>query len=298
MRRIISIIVGLVLVGATAAQAASPVKIIDTKGADETPGAIADGWVAWSANTAANQNLYHGYVKPDGGAVRKIPVKAGVNVGSIATDGPRAGELSFELLNKTGSDIKFYDLSTKAIRNPPAGVNTSKREWNPSASGDYLLFGRGPTKTYASTTVLLYRFSKARFITVASSAKSVFTADQVNGDYVAYTKCTATACDVYRYRISNQKTVRVPRAPTGRANYWSAVLPDGTTYWVQGNFNKCGKNTKILRWKSGTPTTVVSVPDGIELVGLEAQVVGASPVVIFGEYACKSGDYGLYKVDG
>ena len=278
---------------ADAAVAATPVKVIDTP-AKEASGGIAEGWVGWSTFT---NGAWKAFVRPDGASARKIPTADSAFIGDIVLDGPRAGQAVFWQFEGLDGQIKFYDLDTRNVLHAPAGVNTRKSEEFASASGDYMLFGRGPVSAVFQTQVNLYRFSTNRTRRIASANEPILTSDQVNGDYVAYTRCR-NPCSVTRYRVSTGRSLKMPAPPVGRANYYGAVLPDGTVYYVQGNQRQCGKNTKMLRLRDGNVTTVTNMPDGIEMSALSADVVGGGPVVVFTRFNCATGRTGVYKVAG
>ena len=115
-----------------------------------------------------------------------------------------------------------------------------------------------------------------------------------------YWKCSASTCDVWRYRISATRFTTVTAAASGRANYWPAVMPDGTVYYVQGSFDRCGRNTEVLRFHAGTVTTVATVPNGTELAAMEARTVNGIDQLLVTEITCGSGgairDTGIYSV--
>ena len=280
-----------VLVMAATAVATTPVKLKDTR-ADESYPTIADGWLAWSANTTTHPKDWKGYAQPDGGAVRKIPVQGHVWIGSIADVGPRAGQVSFTADATGNGDIGLYDLASKAVLKAPRGVNTAKRETTSSMQGDYLAFSRYISDSRVD--VLLYAFSTGKVSTVASGW---YFATQVNGEFLTYQSCRTDTCNAWRYSITKGKALKLPAAPTGRANYFPAVQSDGVTFWVQGSNTSCGKNTKILRRaNNGNITTIWAVPDGTEISSLEARTVGASPVLVLTEIDCASNDTGIYEL--
>lgn len=276
---------------AISAWAATPVKLVDTK-ADESSPTSADGWLAWSVwNRSAGRDI--AWLDPSGPEdPRKVPTTASAYVGDIVLDGPRAGEAVFFQFEGKNGQIKFYDLATRDVLNAPSGINTSKSEEYPSASGDYLLFGRGPLGEDFVRQVLLYRFSTEKVTTVASSTQPFLIPDQVNGDYLVYTR----KYDVYRRQISSGTTIRIPAAPDGRANYFGGVLPDGTAFFVQGSATTCGKNTKIMRLRNGNVSSIASVPDGYEIANLSAEEIGAETHIVFSRLSCKNLYGGIYEV--
>jgi hypothetical protein len=292
-RRAIVVAVLTVALTAASAWAATPVKVIDAGNVIERDPSAADGWLGWTANTVASPNRYGGYVRPTGGAVTKIRHKGDVVLEEIVVGGPHEGEVLFWTNDTGDGDLKFYDLDTGAITNAPAGVNTAKRESTASASGDYLAFGRHTSRS--TYDIFLYRFSTGRLKKIVPGW---FFVTQLNGNYLAYMRCVTRTCDAWRYSIAKDRSIKMPEAPEGRANYYPAVLADGSMFWVQGNNDLCGKNTKIVRRSStGNITTIWNAPDGTEIADLEAKIVGGSPVLMIAERNCATEDLGVYRID-
>lgn len=291
MRKVVALAI-VALLAAAPAMAATPIKIIDTKALEHRP-SVADGWEAWSANTLAHPNTLHGYVRPTGGAVERIPIDGHTGIGNIITDGPHAGQVVVRTDATGNGDIRFYDLTTGDVSKPPAGVNTSKQEWDPSVAGDYLAFTRG----LRTRTLWLYRFSTDTFVKITNDGPL---RPRVNGDYVAYMACSTTACKaVYRYRISTGKTIRMPAPGAGRANYDPAVAADGTMFWVEGDVDRCGRNTKIKRWNGAAVSNVWLAGDGVEVGFMQVDTLGGMPTLAFTRMICpfKNDAWGAYRID-
>jgi hypothetical protein len=160
------------------------------------------------------------------------------------------------------SDIKLYDTVTHARTSPPPGVNTPQWEWEPSISGDWLLFGRQNAKTNIQS-VVLYNLS----LETSAALDSGFgfrQAGQVNGDYAVWIRCDGS-CDVYRRQISTvtDRLLKEPAATTYQ--YAAAVTSTGIVYVARSGRN-CGSNVRIVRY-FGAPdpvggTVVASLGDG------------------------------------
>lgn len=291
MRRVVVLVI-VGLLGAAPAAAATPIKIIDTKAVEVRP-SVADGWDVWTANTLAHPNALHGYVRPTGGAIEQIPIGGHTRTGNIITDGPHAGQVVVRTDATGNGDIRFYDLTTGDVSKPPAGVNTSKQEWDPSVSGDYLAFTRG----FRTRTLWLYQFSSDTFVKITNDGPL---RPRVNGDYVAYMGCTSTACkSVYRYRISTGKSIKIPAPASGRANYDPAVAADGTMFWVEGDVDQCGRNTKIKRWSAGAVSNVWLAGDGVEVGFMQVNTLGGMPTLAFARAICpyKNDVWGVYRIE-
>lgn len=290
---IISFIVVATLSGT--GSAATPVKVVDTA-ADETAPAIAPGWLAWSRD---NGTRYVALVRPAGRAARRIPSSYDAFPGSVILSGPHANQVVYwEFAHRGNGRIRFYDIATGTVHSAPKGVNTAKSEELASVSGDYMLFARGPVGTGNDTQVILYRFSTHRFRTLASSTEPVFTADDLTGDFAVYTRCGAATCNVIRYRISTGRRVRMPRAPERRANYFGAVLGNGTVYYAQGSFIRCGGTVRLERRRDGHVAAIATLANGADASSLDVAKIAGRPIVAFQRIVCATGKGGIYRVAG
>ena len=238
-------LLALVLIAATMmdATAVTPIKIIDRKANAEYRPSVADGWEAWTGFAIARPKSRHGYVRPTGGAITKMPVRGNVSTGNIITSGPHAGQVVLRTDSSGNDNIRFYDLTAGTVSSAPKAVNTSNDEYSPTVSGDYMAFIRG----YNAGNLFLYQFSTD----TATKIRSGVYAAALNGDYIAFSRfCTKTTCSVGRYQLSTGDTARMPTPASGRSLYHAAVAADGTMFWVEGSYSHCGRHTKI-RMKSG-----------------------------------------------
>jgi hypothetical protein len=290
-------IIGLLLVATQSGtgSASTPLKVVDTP-ADETTPTLAPGWLAWSRDDGKR---YVVRLRPDGGAARSIPSPYDAFPGSVILRGPHANQVVFwEFAHRGNGRIRFYDIATGEVRAAPKGVNTTKSEELASVSGDYLLFARGPVGAGNDTRVILYRFSTQRFRTIASSTEPVLTADDVNGDFAVYTRCGAATCNVIRYRISTGQRVVMPAAPEGRANYFGTVLGNGTVYYAQGSFIRCGGAVDLERRRNGHMSSIATLANGADASSLDVARIANRPVVAFQRIVCATGEGGIYRVLG
>lgn len=282
---------------ATIAQAATPVRVVDTP-AYEFGSAAGGNWLAWSRGPTLKGD-YDLFVRETGQAPRIIDAFRFQEVGNIHLD-PAAGDTLVYSVRRTNhdSEIRFYDLDAGVHEPVPAGVNTAtKDEDNPALSDTHLLFGRGPVdRSFSTRVVLLDLMTRTRQVLATAPARGTVTANSVDGDYATYTRCPSTArCDVFRYRITTGGTVKMPNPR--RANYWSTVTDDGTVYFVQGSPRFCGLNTKIKRWAPGSISTLYSFPRGIEIADLDAVDGPSDRFVYFTRINCpKSARSGIWRI--
>ncbi len=282
----------------TTAQAATPVKVVDTP-AYEFGSAAGGAWLAWSRGPTIGGD-YDLYVRETGQAADVLDAGRFQEAGNIEMGGAHGDILVFSVQPSSGdSNIRFYDLPTGGLSSPPAGVNTVRDEDNPAISGDYLLFGRGPAGRIASKRVILFNLttSISTVLATAPTGGSVLP-DSVRGDFASYTVCPSTGrCNVFRYRVSTGRKVRMPNP--SRATYWSSVLADGTVYFVQGSPTRCGRQTKIMRFRNGAVTNLHLFPNGIEIADLDAVERAGGPVVYFTRINCPNqAKSGIWRIAG
>jgi hypothetical protein len=301
LARLAGLTAAIVLVS-TAVQAATPVKVMDSA-ADEFSSAAGGAYLAWSSNGSPGKLDYDLYVKEKGVGTRIRDAGHAQDVGNIEIGGPHGDILVYALYPPRGGDgdIKFYDLADGTQSNPPAGINTAKDDESPAISGEHLLFGRGPANKggFTSKQVILYDFTAHTFTTIATAplGNSV-TANGLRGDFATYDQCPSSGkCNVFRYQISTHTKIKMPNP--GRATYWSSVLEDGTVYFVQGAPTSCGLKTRIMRWRNGTLTRLVQLPNGYEIADLDAFASPTGPVVFFTRINCQKGFVGgIWKIKG
>jgi hypothetical protein len=290
---VISIALASIVVASTSpASAATPIKIVDRPRVAEYSPSVSDDFTVWSADTVEREGHFHGYVLPAGGTVTQIPVRGDVRTGGIITSGTYAGQIPLRQDGKGDAEIRFYDLAGGTLSNPPAGVNTSRDEFAPSVSGDYLAFIRGIN----TRNLFLYQFSTQQFTKLASDVARV----QVNGDYVGYSVfCSAPCRSIVRYQISTATTAKLSAPRAGRSDYDAAVTADGTIFFVEGAARICGRRTKIRTWNGSTVSTVWRAPDGHEVGFMNLDTLGGLPTLSYSLAVCpySSERWGAYRID-
>jgi hypothetical protein len=242
----------------------------------------------------------------DGGSIYSIPAPAGsdAHVGSIELGGPHGDLLVYSVIGNRGrgfAKVMMFDLATQQSSLPPVGVNQAKRSsTNPSVSGDYMLYDEGSyagEDSYYQQKVVLYRFSTDSFQTLATAgSRQWVNAGRVAGDFVVYDVCGRYACNVFRYQISTDTTVKVPLA-ADKSNYWPTVADDGTVYWVSGSHTKCGVGTSLMkRDPAGVTTSIDSLPAKVEAATLSAYDDGGSTTLYFTAIDCSDWSNDIYQL--
>ena len=242
MRRglfIVATAVALVVVPAAYALLAQ--QGVKTSGLHERlPAAATDGtteYFAWSQNSRAHRNHFDAFLTRTGDSRVKLNVKGLGWVGGI--DPPM---VAYQQVTNGGSNLKLYNADTQARTNPPAGVNTSDWEWEPSISGDWLLFGRQTN----STQFIILRSLTTPTELVLDQGPRFRHPGQVNGDYAVWTRCNKTTCNAVRREISTV-TDTVLSKPSNKLQYGAAVTSTGIAY-VARSSTKCGSDVKIVRY--------------------------------------------------
>ncbi len=185
-----------------------------------------------------------------------------------------------------GSDLELWQLSPKKRITLPSGINSRSWEWGGALSGDWLLFQRGEFDARSKSVRLINLKTKAKRTLITARGRTTgLEPGDLNGDYATYTRCT-NRCRAYRYQLSTRKTTSL-RPPSGRSDYASAVLGDGTLYFARSRAG-CGKGVQIMRLDPGktTPVVVASVTSGRDVQKLDATQIGGTRIVVYERYSC------------
>jgi hypothetical protein len=287
------LLLGDVAIGAT------PVKVLGTP-RNEFDGTAEDGYFAYTQSRAGQRRKFDVYLKRPG--LTRVKVNApGTQAFAPNLDiaNTTLGDaLAFVQKGKADADIKIWDVDSGGRRNPPIGVNTTKSEWNPSISGDFLLFGRGPaTKFYMTAVILVDLTTNTRTVVDTAPRNGIVYPGIVNGDWASWTECSRSDCRAWRYRISTTTKREVPS--NARLIYTSAIGADGSVWFVQSGIG-CGANVKIRRQAIGLPpTTLVDFPPGVDanISDLDDSVVNRQ--LYFGRVNCSNvNNWSIYRVAG
>jgi hypothetical protein len=291
---IVAAIVALVVVP-TAYALLSQQGVKTTRLYEQVPAAATDGatdYFAWSQNSRAHRNRFNAYLTRTGEARVKLNSKGNGFLGGI--DPPT---VAYQQVVKGNSNIKLYDADLQTRSNPPASVNTGDWEWEPSISGDWLLFGR---QTSSSQFVILRSLTTATEI-ILDQGPRFRHAGQVNGDYAAWTRCNRTTCNVVRRQISTVSDTVLSK-PTRKLQYGAAVTGGGIVYAARSGA-KCGADTKIVRYFGvGDPAGGTIVADlgvtGRDLWSAYARDNDDGSVdVFYDRYVCGKSTSDIYRIN-
>ncbi len=241
-RRAVALAVAVVVAGAPAAWSAqTPIAVkAQPNPIHEIAEAVSANWFAWSQTSAAHPRSYDVYLqamvggKPSGPITRVNPAGTQGFAGGIS-----GTTLAYQQVTGNGSDIRFYDLVTRQISNPPPGVNSADREYRPTISGTWLLFGRDRG---GQRRELLYNLASRSIRVLQTEPLSYpngltfLQPGQVNGDYATFAAGVTLYGSVSLYTISTRTLTTVVATQFGSNSCGvrsPAVSSSGTLYFIQ-----------------------------------------------------------------
>jgi hypothetical protein len=293
----------LLLIGAVAALVAAPVAyallsqqpVKTTRFYEQLPAAAKDdfgvNWFAWTQNTAAHPRRNDAFLTMG-------PAKVKLNtVGNGYLGGIGPPLVVYQQVYRGQSNLKIYNAGTETRTNPPDGVNTSAWEWEPSISGDWLLYGREDNET--DTQWILLRSLSSPTEIVLDEGFTFRQAGQVSGNYAVWTRCDVT-CDVVRHDIGGDADVTLPEPSATTYQYAAAVASTGVTY-VARSGKYCGSNAKIVRYfGTGDPaegTVIASLGSGRDMYsGFVRENANGSIDLFYDRYSCSGSVGDIYRV--
>lgn len=305
MKRIAALVLVITLflgIHAVSAAPLDPVPFITGAVSQRGPAASED-WFAW---TEAPKGNYQVRVRAIDSSGRGHKLVGPGKNGFAFTGGlDAAGALIYQrgsFSGKGASDLRVYDAVSGASHAPPPGVNTSKWEWSPSWSQDFLLFGRNTFKKPSSPwSVVLYdrTTNRQKVLAKVKYACRCIAPGNVTDAYATWTVCTAR-CNVFVYDIAAKNTFKVPN-PQSRHLYDGSVTSAGDVYYARSG-DGCGANVSIMRWTIGDPSgdavLVSDLPNRIEVSDRLSAFTktDAHTDVYFARFDCRRGKADIYVV--
>jgi len=258
---------------AVAEQEPSPV--VSTPYWDLTPAASSD-YLAWSTSRPKDQPLW---VQPtDGERFRVNPkgtwaVKPEIDGTLLAYTEGVSTEESYT------TDIRFFDLETRAFVEPPEGVNTEQAEWWPSIDGDLLLFEREDVDNRSYEEMLLLDMATGESQVLASSSgwSRYFLPGGIAGGLAVWSRLSFdfkagwwTSCDVYVHDVATGVTSKLDN-PGPKCQFVGSVDAGGTVYYGRAGWG-CGRHSQLLGAIPGQePTVLVSFERGRDFFSIYAR---------------------------
>jgi hypothetical protein len=255
--------------------------------------------MSYSRSQSGHPNRYDAILKRvSTGGTTTIKLNARGRGYGGGVDSPR---VVYQQVVNGNSNVLIYNIDDTTRAAPP-GVNTSKWEWQPTISGDWVLFGRadlsGPTER-----VMLHNLASLEDRQLTRIDRRAYAAipGQVAGNWAVYVRC-APVCNVIRYDIlNNTRTVlQKPVTSPPRYQYAAGVTSAGVVY-VARSGPKCGSNAKIVRYfgvsDPATGTRVAALPTGIDIFNIFARDNGDGTTdVFYDRVSCSAGHWNVYKV--
>ena len=166
------------------------------------------------------------------------------------------------------SDVKFYDWATGLRSDPGAAVDTTRWEYEPAVSGQWLAFARlNRAAAPDMRRIILYNLTTKRSTVLAkfsgSAAIGTLESPEISGDWVTWTAMSDRyrRSSVHRYQISTGKAYRI-RHPVGWLDYLSSIGPDGTVYFLRSRPG-CGNRVVFESYTTaGVLSRLGSMPAG------------------------------------
>lgn len=288
----------LVLIGASSAAptATTPIPVKASVRNEGTP-AAGSGFFTWAKSRRGHPKVYDVWGQQEG----QPPFK----INALGTSGFGGGidgtTLVYQQIKKHNSDLRFFDLVNRRRTNMRPGINTSRWEWGPSMSGDWLLFGRDVYQGPEQMILHNLTTGEQRVLDTQRGERGYLLSGQVNGNFAVWSKCLVNACDVFRYDITARTRTAMER--NGRLLYSPSVAPSGVTYYVRGE-TTCG-GAELVRTMLDGATFVLAESGSARDIGSTYAVVlpGRPPNevpgvrIYFENRKCAGNRYDIYSID-
>jgi hypothetical protein len=288
-------LVGLVSAGVAWATLLTPQPVVTAKGrqfdASATPGGT---YLSYDQSRPGHPDQFDVYVKPAGARRFKVNTQGVAYGGGI--DGTT---MIYQSVRSGQSDLRLFDLVTHA-RSAPAGVNTKRWEWQPTISGDWILYGQQWGSHPVNGRVILHNTTTAETRILdeqIGKPRRLLFPGQVSGDFATWDRYTplSRADNVFLYQISTQTKTKIP-VPTGRVQYSSSVTPTGTVFYARSGIG-CGAHVSLHEYSSGTDTLLARLPSGYDSFRTFAVDEGAGVTSLYFErLQCSTGKSHIYKL--
>jgi Tol biopolymer transport system component len=288
------VVVGLVGVATAWATLLTPEPVVTAKGRQIRPSAaLAGAYVAYSQSRPGDTDVFDAYVKPAGRPRFKVNARGQGFAGGI--DGTT---LVWQSVLSGQSDLRLFDLASHT-RSVPTGVNTRRWEFEPTISGDWILYGQTWGRA-PNWRVILHNTNTSETRILAERVNRPHTQvspGQVNGDYATWESINfrTNVINVFVYQISTATTTKLPR-PTGKLQYHPSVTPAGTVFYLRSGLG-CGHDV-LRKYAAGVDTPLARLPRGYDALTntFAVEEGGGITSVYFDRVQCSTGKSHIYKV--
>jgi len=308
-RGLVVLVIAAALLGVPLAYAlVAEEPVLTSRKNERNPAADRDGTgnevLVFTRSRSGDPNRYDAYVRVGGNAAVKLNT-----AGQGWTGGIDYPVVAYQQVSGGQSDIYLYGISVPSRM--AAETNTSRWEWHPTIDGtmtDYwILFGRDNNSTPTQRVMLLHHTDTGthdeRLLSKITKASHYLQADQVNGNWATYTRCTPR-CNVVQYDIMNKTSMTLAKPVTSRPRhqYAGAVTSTGVVYLIRSG-PSCGEKVKIVRYDPANPadptygTVVAALPSGFDIAfAFARENAGGSVDVFYDRVKCSTGRFDIYKV--
>jgi Tol biopolymer transport system component len=288
------VVVGLVGVATAWATLLTPEPVVTAKGRQIHPSAAPAGaYLAYAQSRPGHPDVFDAYVKPAGTPRYKLNTRGQGFAGGI--DGTT---LIWQSVRNGQSDLRLFDLASHT-RSVPAGVNTRRREFAPTISGDWILYGQTWGRA-PNWRVILHNTntSETRILDErVNRPRTQVSPGQVNGDYATWESINdrTSVLNVFLYQISTATTTKLPR-PRGKLQYLPSVTPAGTVFYLRAGFG-CGHDV-LREYAAGVDTPLARLPRDYDALTNPFAVDegGGVTSVYFDRVQCSTGKSHIYKI--
>ena len=289
------VMVGLVGVATAWATLLTPQSVVTAKGRQFNLSATPGGtYLAYDQSRPGHPNLFDVYVKPAG--VRRFKVnRRGVAYGG----GIDGATMIYQSVSHGQSNLRLFDLVTHG-RSAPAGVNTTRWEWQPTISGDWILYGQRWGSHPINGRVILHDTNTAETRVLdeqIGQPRRLLSPGQVSGDFATWDRYTPIgyADNVFLYQISTQTRTKIP-VPTDKVQHSSSVTPTGTVFYARSWFG-CGNHVSLHEYSSGADKLLAKLPNGYDTFKTFAVDEGGGVTSLYFErFQCSTGKSHIYKI--
>ena len=291
----------LLFVGSVSASAGTPITPTKILGGPEYQvEASSNGtYLGWTQNSERKPRSWHAYVSTDPVAGKTRLDAPGTNgfFGDIDTD---SNEAVYQQTDGGVSDIYLVLDVSIPVPTPLDDINTSRWEWQPRLSDQYVLF----TRDYPRLGVRrLFLYDRATFLSMllkeVAFGTLLITGD-VGSSHATWTICGRT-CNAWIYDIDMQTPTKIPTV-NDRPQY-SPVVDEVNekVYWVRSE-PACGAGVGFWKAPLSDPsaeTNIASLRAGIDTgwnASLERDIVNQRIDLIFSRHNCSTGEANIFEL--
>ena len=287
-----AITAGSIGLGTVPAHADAPVFVAGTSRAEDITPAAGRRYLAWAASTNFGFRVLA--KRPGSPAFRVNPPNTDALGGGI--DG---NALAYQLIGRD-SDIWWANLETGAQHGLGPLVNTRDWEFQPTADGNWVLFGRTHDRTAQIWLFNRDTLELRLLAELSGNNHPVLIPGEVAGRYAVWWRFQRKlGVDVFRYDIIDKTFTKIPRPNGVYAQYGASVIPDGTVYMARSG-NGCGLHVKLVRQPlQGPPSVIATLADGTDFSSNQTYAFRQSKDVtrvLFGMFSCDQGMADIYEV--